>query len=168
MKHERIHKWLTLAANLSVVIGILVVTLEMRQSRHVAEAQVASDFIDGYNTLAGYIIEDPQTARVFILGLYKPDELDDPEAVQFAMYLRALVNQHIRMRQLNRLGLLSDTDWEFGIEQLAGFLSTPGGQVFLETNKREFPPYMLQEMEPYLGKAPKFDFALGRAFDRGE
>lgn len=165
MKYENILKWLTLAAHLSVVVGIIVVMLEMRQSRRVAEAQVSSDFIDGYNTLAGYIIEDPDTARVFYLGLYQPERLTDPEAVQFAMYLRALVNQHIRMRQLNHLGLLPDADWKFGIEQLAGFLSTPGGALFVETNEREFPDYMLEEMAPYLGKEPKFDFALGRKFE---
>ena len=108
------------------------------------------------------VISDPQFAKVFIVGLYEPNQLTDVEAVQFAMWLRSLVNQHMRLRRLTLLGLYSDTERHPDVEQLAELMSTPGGKQFLESNKNIFPSYLLNDIKPYLNQEPKSDFILGR------
>ena len=72
-----------------------------------------------------------------------------------------VVNQHLRVRRLTQLGLYSEIDYRGNLEQLAGFLSTPGGKLFVESN-RIFPSYLLEAMKPYLDRESNSDFILGR------
>jgi len=162
MNTERLNSWLTLLANVGVLIGLFVVILELRQSTDVAQAQMADAAVAGHNELNLAIATDPQVARIFIVGLYEPDKLTDTEAVQFASYLRSEVNQHLRLRRMHQLGFDSAEDQEGERRQMADLLSTPGGKLFLESNKEVFPPYLLDELQPYLGNQLRDDFILGR------
>ena len=87
--------------------------------------------------------------------------MTDVEAVQFAMWMRSMVNQHMRVRRLEKLGLYTRAERLPSVEQLAEFMSTPGGKQFLESNEI-FPKDLLDDIQPYLGQEPKSDFILGR------
>lgn len=56
MKSEPLHRWLTLGANVGVLLGILLVTLELRQSLTAVRAQtrheVSAEFTDFMKLLA--------------------------------------------------------------------------------------------------------------------
>ncbi len=162
MNAEKLNSWLGVLASIGVIIGIIFLAIEVRHAGNTAQAQMIDSVADGFNTVNMAVISDPQVARVWIVGLYKPTNLSDAEAVQFAMILRALGNQFLRLMQLNDLGLLSDYDWRVATEQIAGILSTPGGRLFVESNKKEFPQPLMDDMQPYLDQEPKFDFILGR------
>ena len=159
---ERFNTWLTLGANIGVIVSLLFLAFEINQSTKATEAAASDSVVDGFNTLNMTIMSDPQVARTFIVGLYEPDKLTDVEAVQFAMYLRSLVNQHMRLRRLTKLGLYSDTERLPLLQQLAGMLSTPGGRLYLESNKDIFPQDLLSEIQPFLGRPLNSDFKLGR------
>jgi hypothetical protein len=161
MTTERMNSWLSLGANIGVIVSLLFLAFEINQSTKSTAAAASDSVIDGFNTLNMPIISDPQVARIFIVGLYEPDKLTDVEAVQFAMWLRSLVNQQMRLRRLTDLGLYSDTARLPDVEQLAEFMSTPGGKQFLESNK-VFPKELFDEIQPFLGQEPKSDFILGR------
>jgi len=162
MNVDKLNSWLSVMANIGVLIGIVFLALEVRHASNATQAQVFDSVADGSNALNMVIMSDPQVARVFVVGHYEPDELSDAEAVQFAMYLTSELNQFGRMMRLNELGLLSDSGVDGAIVQTAGMLSTPGGRLFLESNKSEFPEGMLDKLQPHLGKEPTFDFILGR------
>ena len=159
---ERFNTWLTLGANIGVIVTLLFLAFEINQSTKATEAAASDSVVDGFNTLNMTIMSDPQVARTFIVGLYEPDKLTDVEAVQFAMYLRSLVNQNVRLRRLTKLGLYSDTERLPLLQQLAGMLSTPGGRLYLESNKDIFPQDLLSEIQPFLGQPLNSDFKLGR------
>ena len=162
MKAQKLSTWLTIGANVGVIVSILFLAFEINQSTKATVAAATESVIGGYNALNLPIITDPQVARVFVIGLYEPDALTNVEAVQFAMWLRSQVNQHSKVRELNRQGLISDTLEGGDVQQLARILSTPGGMLFLEGNKDVIPRELLEEMEPYLGQQLKSDFILGR------
>ena len=149
-------------ASIGVIIGIVFLAIEVRHAGNTAQLQMLDSVADGFNTVNMAVISDPQVARVWIVGLYQPKILSDAEAVQFAMILRAYVNQWERLMNLNDLGLLSDYDWRVINEQMAGMLSTPGGRLFVESNKKAFPQPLMDDMQRYLDQEPKFDFILGR------
>ena len=161
MNTERINTWLTLTANIGIIVSLLFLAFEINQSTKATTAAASDSVVDGFNTLNMSIISDPQVARVFIVGLYEPDKLTDIEAVQFAMWLRSFVNQHMRERRLTKLGLFAHTERLMDVEQLAEVMSTPGGKQFLKSNK-VFPKYLLDEIQPFLGQEPKSSFTLGR------
>ncbi len=161
MTTERVNTWLSLGANIGVIVSLLFLAFEINQSTKSTAAAASDSVVDGFNTLNMSVISDPQVARIFIVGLYEPDKLTDVEAVQFAMWLRSLVNQHLRLRRLTELGLYTNTERLPDVEQLAELMSTPGGKQFLESNKI-FPKDLFDEIQPFLGQEPKSDFILGR------
>ena len=162
MKTEKLNEWLAITANLGVILGIVFLVLEISQSTKATAAAASDSVTSGYIELSLPIITDSQVARVFALGLFQPESLTDEEAVQFAMWLRQLVNQHLRIRELTRRGLFSETFEGGDVQQLARLLSTPGGQLFFEGNKDIMPQELLTDLEPYLGQELESDFTLGR------
>ena len=165
MNAEKLSTRLAIAANFGVIVSILFLAFEINQSTKATAAAASESVISGYNALNLPIISDPQVARVFILGLYQPDALTDIEAVQFAMWLRSSVNQHMKIRELTQRGLFSEAMEGGDIQQLARMLSTPGGKIFFEGNKDIMPQELLQDIEPYLGQQLETDFTFGRDFE---
>ena len=159
---ERFNTWLTLGANIGVIVTLLFLAFEINQSTKATEAAASNSVVDGFNSLNMSVISDPQVARTFIVGLHEPEALSDVEAVQFAMWMRSFVNQHIRLQRLAKLRLYSEAERLPDVQQLAGMLSTPGGRLFLESNRDVFPQYLLAEIQPFLGQPLNSDFKLGR------
>ena len=162
MNSEKLNSWFGLVTNVGVLVGLVFLAIEIRHASDMGQAQMADAGVAGHNTLNLAIVSDPQVARMFIVGLYEPEKLSDTEAVQFASFLRAFVNQHLRLRRMHQLGFESAEKQEFERRQIADILSTPGGKLFLDSNQKVFPPYLLDELEPYLGQELRDDFILGR------
>jgi hypothetical protein len=159
---ERFNTWLTLGANIGVIVTLLFLAFEINQSTKATEAAASNSVVDGFNSLNMSVISDPQVARTFIVGLHEPEALSDVEAVQFAMWMRSFVNQHIRLQRLAKLRFYSEAARLPDLQQLAGMLSTPGGKLYLESNKDIFPQDLLSEIQPFLGHPLNSDFRLGR------
>ena len=162
MNSEKLNSWFGVVTNVGVLVGLVFLAIEIRHASDIGQAQMADAGVAGHNTLNLAIVSDPQVARMFIVGLYEPEKLSDTEAVQFASFLRAFVNQHLRLRRMHQLGFESAENQEFERRQIADILSTPGGKLFLDSNQKVFPPYLLDELEPYLGQELRDDFILGR------
>ena len=127
-----------------------------------AQAQMADAAIAGHNELNLALISDPQVARAFVVGLYEPTNLSDAEAVQFAAWMRARINQEMRLRRMAQLGFKTAQDRQDEIRQIAAMLSTPGGALFLQSNREVFPKDLLEDIEPFLGEVSDDDYILGR------
>ncbi len=168
MNTEKLNDWLGIAANLGVILGIVFLVIEINQSTKATAAAASDSVTNGYLEISLPIMTDKQVARMFALGLFQPESLTDEEAVQFSMYLRHLVNQHLRINELARHGLYSEMYKGGDIKQLARMLSTPGGQIFFEGNKGVMPPELLADLEPYLGQKLESDFTLGRNWQSDE
>lgn len=162
MDSVKLNSWFGVLTNLGVLVGIVFLAVEIRHASNTAQAQMADAAVAGHNEINLAIMSDPQVARVFVVGLYEPDNLSDAEAVQFAMWMRSAVNHHLRLRRMHQLGFKSAEERPFELRQLAGYLSTPGGALFLESNRDVFPAYLLEELQPYFGERMKDDFILGR------
>jgi len=165
MTLEKLHSWLAIVANFGVMVGLIFLAIQVRDSRKAIEIQTLDSLADGHNSQNLVIAGDPQVARAITVGFWAPDELSDAEAAQFAGWMRAYFNQLFRIRQLHEIGLVDDAQWKFNVQQAAGFLSTPGGRLFRKTNEQEFDVFFadfLSEIEPYLGQEPRWNFSLGR------
>ena len=162
MDSVKLNSWLGVVANIGVLIGIVFLAVEIRTATNIGQAQMSDAAVAGHNEINLAIMSDPQLARMFIVGMYEPEKLSDAEAVQFSMWVRSSVNQQLRLRRMRQLGfdLAEEEDFELG--QIAGVLSTPGGKLFLDSNREVFPEYLLEQLQPYLGEEPKDDHILGR------
>jgi len=158
---EKFGSWLSLTANLAVLIGIIFLAIEVRHAGNSAKMQMQDSVADGFNALAMQLAIDPALARVYVIGLNDPQRLTDIEAVQFGMFFRAYVNQQYRVFQQFQLGVMSEADWNLSAEELGTMLSTPGGRLYLEGNQ-DLSPTLTLAIQPYLGGEPKWDLMMGR------
>ncbi len=102
---EKLNQWLTLAANLGVLIGVIFLVVELNQANRIAaytaENARRTQFLD-MNTSR---IENPE----IIAKLMQPDaELNDVEWVQALYTARQQTNTWIDAEYAVRYGLLSD------------------------------------------------------------
>jgi len=161
MKKIDVGQAVTLVANFCVVVGLVFVALEIRQSRIATELQSVSDVMNGWTSLNEGIAHDPHVARVFVMGLYRPESLSTVEAAQFSMILRRSVDQVARVWEYRQRGLVTEADYQSAIADMTALMETPGGKEFRESDPR-FDEEWLEEMKPYLGKETQFDPLLGR------
>ena len=162
MKKIDLGQSLGILANLGVLVGIIFLAIEVRHASDTAQAQMVDSVITGHNTLNLAAFSDPQLARVVVAGFHDPSSLSDAEAVQFQFWFRAKINQELRLERLNQLGFESAEDRQSELKQIAGMLATPGGKLFLESNRGGFPASLLRDVQPYLEQEPSLGFRLGR------
>ena len=63
MKGDSINRWLTLGANLGVLVGIVFLAIELRQNNELLEAQMRADNFDRMSGFAEQIMGSPMLAK---------------------------------------------------------------------------------------------------------
>lgn len=106
MDKERIGNWLTLAANLGVVVGIAFLVLEIRQNSDIATAQVRLDYAAGWRSIDGQR-QDEAFAQVYSKSILSPHELSFSEVVQLDGYYIGVIDQMQSAYTASRAGLRS-------------------------------------------------------------
>ena len=121
---------------LAIVVGLILVLVELRQSRSVAEAQLLSDqaSIDT-SILIGVMGEN--TAKVLAVACDEPQELSREQGEVLQAYLRSRLMQLTRLRSIQKAtGLLESRNFEQETKTLSGgFLGTPYGRYIWERDR---------------------------------
>ena len=85
MNLDRLNQWLILAANLGVLIGIIILSMEIRQNtvaiRGTAIQTAATLTRDQMYWMAG----DPELSRIAVTGMESPSDLDPVEGLYAAV-----------------------------------------------------------------------------------
>ena len=104
MNAEKVNSWLSLGANIGVVIGLLLVAFQINQDARLTRAQLFSDHTDSRRdwnqTMMG---SDPM--EVVAKSIEKPEQLTLAELQMMDMYLIAAVNELRRLEVLRQAGL---------------------------------------------------------------
>lgn len=89
MKLEQLNEWLTLAANVGVIAGIVFLAIEIQQNTEsieqntrIARANAAKDFTDFFSRFRAHSIGDEGAARIFLAGRIGA-ELTETERFRF-------------------------------------------------------------------------------------
>lgn len=129
MDTNRISYWLTLAANLGVIVGIAFLVLEIRQNSDIATAQVRLDYAAGWRSIDGQR-QDDAFAQVYSKSILNPHELSFSEVVQLDGYYTGVVDQMLSAHTASRAGLRSGS-FEDVVRQVAiGYFSNAYGQAW--------------------------------------
>ena len=134
MNLDSLNKWLTLVANLGVLLGIIVVAFELRQSQTALQgeastmrAQMAIDI--SVNALA---------TRQFELNekLSAGEELTQEERSRASLIATSVLHHFENLHYQNEIGILDDEIWASNLEGLGNYCSTPIFQ-YLNPNWRQ-------------------------------
>ena len=160
MEKDHLSRWLSVGANLAVLVGLIFVAMEVRQSRNAGIVEAADGIADGFLQLSIPSLADSNLARLWVDGMEDPDQLSDAEAIQFSMKMRVLFNQIHRVNRLCEAGFISEPEWAVYAREAAWIMDTPGGRAHWEGN--EMVPALRAAIEPYVGQDRNIDFRLGR------
>lgn len=101
MKNEALHRWLTLGANVGVLVGLVLVTMELRQNLTAVRAQTRHEMSAGFIDLTKTLSENADLASLRRRGDLS-EELTVEEAYRYEAFTRGLFryweNVHYQFR----------------------------------------------------------------------
>ena len=114
MDTDRLNRWLSLVANVSVVAGIIFLGLELRQNNELLRFEAASIYFENRVWGVNKSLENPEFARM-IFKARNDDELDDFETYQVRSYYRRIflgLNWEFSQSIAGRLELSRNERWQ--------------------------------------------------------
>jgi len=110
MEEGRLARWLTIGANLGVLIGLLLLIAELAQNREMMRAQVRHELAMGIVELLQASASNDQLADVLRRGV-GGEELTPTELFQFELRTNALFRYWEDVHYQYRVGLYDDTEF---------------------------------------------------------
>ena len=101
---DRATRWVTLAANIGVIVGIGFLVLEMRQNRAIATAQVRLEYAAGWRSVDESRQEE-SFSEVYTKSIEHPDELSLNEVIQLDAYYSGILDQLLSAQTATTAGL---------------------------------------------------------------
>ncbi len=120
MNFEKINQWLSLLANIGVVIGIIFLALEIRTNTATNRIAIRTSLTESNIEINGGIAGNRDLAAVIEKAI-AGEELDRVESRQFHHHVRQYANRGIFWRELYRDGLASKEEVRNGFRTLRMF-----------------------------------------------
>lgn len=137
MDSEKITRWLTLAANVGVIAGLVLVAVQINQNSQITKAQIANDYFLADMTLELAMMgENP--AISWHKAVYAPDTLTTEDAVILDRYFNYGLVQIHRLEEMDKMGLAHE-GWEERIGYLRWHLGNEIGRRWWEGAKDGYP-----------------------------
>ena len=117
---DRLNRWLTLGANLGVLLGLIILIVEVRQNASLTRLSIEVS----KNALLADIelsLAQPEHAEIWVKSYLSPETMNDVERRVVESYFVALLMQWDYMLQMNRSGLITRSEAEQHIRNSAPF-----------------------------------------------
>lgn len=148
MDTNNVNRWLTLAANVGVLGGLILVALQINQSTEIAKAQLANDYFLADMQIELAMMGD-SPAKSWIKAVYSPDDLNQEDAAIVDRYFNFGLIQILRLQKMYELGL-ADEDWEIRIAYLDWHLGNEVGRRWWSHTKEGFPEQFVRMIDDAL------------------
>ena len=135
MESDRLNRWLTLAANFGVILGIVFVVLEIRQNRDIAMAQVRLEYAAGWRSIDEQR-QDEAFAGVYSKSILRPDELTLREIIQLDAYYAGVIDQMLSAQTASKAGLREGQLQDVALQVAIGYFSNAYAQAWWQENRQ--------------------------------
>ena len=153
MDPNALNQWLSFAANIGVVVGLILVAIQIKQNTRITRAQITNDYyLADMELELAMMGENP--AIPWTKSVYTPDELTKEDAVVLDRYFNYGLIQIRRLRRMQEMGL-ADDDWKKRMSYLGWHLGNEVGRRWWEYGKNSFPNDFVKTVD---------DILLGREF----
>mgnify|MGYP001555503669 CR=1 FL=1 len=102
---DRVTRFLSLAANVGVIVGIVFLVLEMRQTSAIATAQVRLEYSAGWRSV-DESRQDESFSEVITKSIENPEKLSLSEVVQLDAYYSGILDQMLSAQTARSTGLV--------------------------------------------------------------
>lgn len=144
-----------ITGGVAILISLIYVGYQIRQSNRIASAAALQSVLDGYaDRVMDPIIADGEMAELMNRGYMSWDSLSAVEKTRFTI-MQAREILHVQnVMQLHEKGLLDSIDFEAWKAYGAGSLVTPGGKEAWKYNREQITPTVVKLLETYLEEHP--------------
>ena len=127
---ERISGWLTIAANLGVLTGIVLVVLQLNQNERMIRAQTRHEIAAGIVELLAGTASNPQLADILYRG-QRGEAMTPVERFQFQLRVGALLRIWEDEHYQYRMGLYDEAEFTHERQNWKGVIGSSPGIVAL-------------------------------------
>jgi hypothetical protein len=117
---ERLNRWLTLAANVGVLLGLAVLIVEVRQNAALTRAAMDQQKNDLLAQIE-FNIARPEMSAIWVQAIRTPEALSDTEIRTIDSLLISIMLQWDQMFMMQDAGLISETRVRQHIQNTAPF-----------------------------------------------
>ena len=136
MNSEKVSHWLTLAANIGVIAGLVLVAIQINQNVEITKAKIANDYFLADMALELAMMgEDP--AHSWSKAVYEPDKLTTKDAVILDRYFNYGLVQIHRLQEMSEMGLAHE-GWQERVDYLKWHLGNEVGRRWWEQVKSDY------------------------------
>lgn len=137
MESVKINRWLTLAANIGVIAGLILVAIQINQNTQITKTQIANDYYLADMALELAMMgENP--AHAWKKAVYAPGELTVEDAVILDRYFNYGLVQIHRLQEMDEMGMAHE-GWEERVDYLRWHLGNEVGRRWWEEVKNGYP-----------------------------
>lgn len=137
MNSDKLGRWLTLAANMGVIAGLILVAVQINQNTAITKAQIANDnYIADMTLELAMMGENP--ADSFHKAVYTPDELTTADAVVLDRYFNYGMVQIQRLQKMDELGMAYE-GWRERVNYLSWHFGNEVGRRWWNQVKDDYP-----------------------------
>ena len=120
MNVDKLNRWLTLGANVGVVIGLIVLIVELRQNSSLTRAEMEIELTTVQSDLE-LRMSAPDISAVWMKSVYHPEDLTPVEIKMMEGPLVAVTQQFEHLMNMHEAGLVSRRRVEGHIRNSAPF-----------------------------------------------
>ena len=164
METNKVHKWLTLAANIAVLGGLILLAYQINQNIEITKAQLTNDYYLADMQFELAMMGD-EPVKSWIKAVYTPDQISREDAAIIDRYFNFGLVQLNRLRRMHQVGLVDD-DWVGGIDYLRWHLGNEVGRRWWSHFKAVYPEDFVHMVDKaladsdYRGNRRQFDSML--------
>ena len=140
MNTDRLNRWLTLAANLAVLAGLVALLVEIRTNTAAIKAAAVQESVNSAREYLLNIALDEDLSRIRQIGGMNFEELSELEAFRFDLQSRGnwLYFQNVWIQR--DLGVIDERAWESVSGIVCSFVPQPGWRQDWENHKSVLDP----------------------------
>ena len=135
---EKMSRWLSIAANIGILSGLLLVSYELNQNTTLARI----DLVSGANVYSNEVFahtlgEEP--AEIVARSFECPEKMEFSDCLIIDTWLYTTMYSFYCSYELAQEGLFSEQDWKASVERYANwYLATGFGQIWWNETGRHF------------------------------
>ena len=122
MDTDKVNRWLTLGANLGVLVGIILLVVELQQNREMMQAQTRNELSNSIVYLLSESAGNTELASI-MLRAYMGEELTPVQSLQFRHRQFAMFRNWENVHYQYRMGLYDDSEYAAQVDSWRRYIN---------------------------------------------
>ena len=153
MDSDRMNRWLTLAANIGVLVGIVFLAVEIRQNTIAVQSEALQQHFEQHTGLVMARVNSAELRVAFMKVADGYEMLSVEEQAIMAPYINSVIRNHFVAYELRESGLLPDSQWRTFRASLIGTMRRQASRDIWRSFLGRYPDVYSDDFQKVVDKA---------------